>query len=98
MKISGPRMMEATEDKKRLNNEKLHNLYGSSDIITVRWVRYVARLGNMRNAHTIFVGKPEGKRPFGRPKRKWEDNIRMNVVKRRCESVDWIHLTQDSDK
>jgi len=57
----------------------------------------VARMGDMRNAYGILVGKPEGKRPLGRPMRRWEDNIRMNVREIGCEAVDWIHLAQDWD-
>jgi hypothetical protein len=60
-------------------------LYASSNIIRViksrrmRWVEYVARMGEMRNSYNILVGKPEGKRPLGRTKRRWEDSIRIDV-------------------
>jgi len=66
-------------------NEKLNALYSSSNIFRViksrrmRWAVHVARMGNMRYAYRILVGKPEGKRSFGRPRRKWEDNIKMDL-------------------
>jgi hypothetical protein len=56
---------------------------------------YVARMGEIRNMYTILVGKPEGTRPLGRPRRRWEDNIKMDLRKRGLEGVDWIHLAQD---
>jgi hypothetical protein len=55
-------------------------------------------MGAMRNAYSILVVKPEGKRPLGRPRRRWEDNIRMDLKKKERESVNWIHLAQDSDQ
>jgi hypothetical protein len=67
-----------------LHNEELHNLYSQSNIIRVMksrgmgWVEHVARMGAMRSAYNIFVGKPEGKRPLGRPRRRWNDNIIMD--------------------
>jgi hypothetical protein len=74
-------------DWRRLHNEELHNLYGTPYIIRViksrrmRRAGDVARIGETRNAYNILVGKPEGKRPFGRPRRRWEDNIRMELRK-----------------
>jgi hypothetical protein len=55
-------------------------------------------MGGMRNAYDILVGKPEGKRPLGRPRHRWEDNIRMNLREIGWEGVDWIHLAQDRDQ
>jgi hypothetical protein len=52
----------------------------------------------MRNVHKILVGKPEGKRPLGRPRRRWKDDIRMNLWEIGWEAVDWIHLAQDRDQ
>jgi hypothetical protein len=69
---------------RKLHDGELHNLYASSNIIRViksrgmRWAWYVTHMGQMRNAYGILVGKPEGKRPLGRPRRRWED-IRMVV-------------------
>jgi hypothetical protein len=64
----------------------------------IRWVGHVARMGYMRNAYKIFGRKPEGKRPLGIFKRRWEGNIRMYLRERVWEVVDWIHLTQDRDQ
>jgi hypothetical protein len=55
-------------------------------------------MGEVRNAYSILVGKPEGRRPLGRPRRRWEDNIGMDLREVRFEDVDWIHLAQDRDK
>jgi hypothetical protein len=59
---------------------------------------HVKRMGEMRNAYKIFVGKPDEKRPHRRLWRRWEDNIRMNLREIGWEGVDWIHLTQDKDQ
>jgi hypothetical protein len=72
-------------DWRKPHNEELHNLYCSPSIIRIiksrriRWAGHVARMGENRNAYRILVGKPEGKRPLGRTRRKWEDNIRMDL-------------------
>jgi hypothetical protein len=52
----------------------------------------------MRNAYKLFIGQPEGKRPLGRPRRRWEYNIRMNIRQVAWEGVDWIHLAQGTDQ
>jgi hypothetical protein len=62
----------------------------------MRWVRYLARMGDMRNGYKILVRKPEGKRPLGRHKHRWEDNIRIDLMEIGWEVVDWTHLAQDS--
>jgi hypothetical protein len=68
-----------------LHNEELHNLYSSPNIIRMiksrrmRWAEHVARMGEKRNAYRILVGKPEGRRPLGRPKRRWVDNIKIDL-------------------
>jgi hypothetical protein len=54
-------------------------------------------MGEMTIAYSILVGKPEGKRPLGRPRRRWENNVRMDLNEIRCEGVDWIHVAQDRD-
>jgi hypothetical protein len=75
----GPKREKVAGDWRRQHNEELHNLYASPNIISVfksrkmRWAGYVARVGDTRNAYEISVGKPEGKRPLGIPKRRWED-------------------------
>jgi hypothetical protein len=68
-----------------LHSEELHNLYSLPDIIRqiksrrMRWVRHVARMGEGRNVYRVLVGKPEGKGAFGRPRRRWEDGIKMDL-------------------
>jgi len=82
MRIFRPKMDEVTEEWRKLHNEELNDLYSSTIFVQViksirmRWVGHVARMGERRGVYRVLVGKPEGKRPFGRPRRRWEDNIR----------------------
>jgi hypothetical protein len=84
-RIFGPRRDEVTGGRRKLHNEVLHILYSSPSIIRMiksrrmRWAGHVARMGEKRNAYRILVGKPEGKRPLGRPRRSWVDNIKMDL-------------------
>jgi hypothetical protein len=84
-RISGPRRDEMTGEWRKLHNEELHNLYSSPNIIRMiksrrmRWAGHVARMGETRNAYRIFVGKPEEKRPLGKPRRRWVDNIKKDL-------------------
>ena len=64
----------------------------------MRCAGHVARMGEGRGVHRVLVGKPEGKRPLGRPRRRWEDNIKMDLQEMGCGSVDWIELAQDRDR
>jgi hypothetical protein len=81
-----PKREEVAGGWRRLRNEELHNLYTSQNIIranksrTMRWAVHVARMGDIKNAHNILVGKPDVKRPLGRPRRRWEDNITRRMV------------------
>jgi hypothetical protein len=76
---------------RKLHNEELNDLYSSPNIVRVvksrrmRWAGHVARMGEERGVHRVLVGKREGKRPLGRPRRRWEDNIKMNVEEVQCE-------------
>jgi hypothetical protein len=63
-----------------------------------RWVGHIARMGEKRNAHRLLVGKPEGRRSLGRPRRRWVVNIKMDFGKTGWRGVDWIGLVQDRDK
>jgi hypothetical protein len=98
------RRVEVAGGWRRLHNEKLHNLYTSPDIIRVikskrmRWVGHVACMGEIRNAYNILVGKPEGKKPHGRHRHKWEYNVRMGLREIVWEGMDWMHLAQDRDQ
>ena len=84
--------------KLKLHNEELNDLYISPNIVRViesrrmRWTSYVARMGDRRGLYRVLVGKPEGKRPLGIPRRRWEDNIKIDVQEVRCGVVDWIEL------
>jgi hypothetical protein len=83
---------------------RLHNLYSSPSIIRIiksrrmRWVGHVARMGEKRNAYRILVGKPEGKRPLGKPICRWVDNIKMGLREIGTDVVDWIDMAQDRDQ
>jgi hypothetical protein len=89
---------------RKLHNEELHGLYSSPSIVRVikarrmRWEGHVARMGEVRDAYNILVGKPEGRRPLGRPRRRWEDDIKMDLRETGFGDVDWIHLAQDRDR
>jgi hypothetical protein len=84
-RIFGPKRDEVTRELRKLHSEELHNLYSSPDIISqiksrrMRWAGHVARMGEERKAYRGLVGKPEGKRPLGRLRRRWEDGIRMDL-------------------
>jgi hypothetical protein len=85
-RIFGPRRDEVTGDWRKLHNEELHNLYSSPHIIRMikssrmRWTGHVTRMGQTMNVYRILVGKPEGKRPLRRQRRRWVDNIKMDLT------------------
>jgi hypothetical protein len=64
----------------------------------MKWVRHVARIGEIRNEYNILVRKPESNRQLGRPRRRWEDNIRIDIREIRWKIMDWIYLAQDGDQ
>jgi hypothetical protein len=103
-RIFGPEREEVTGGWRKLHNQKLHNLYSSPSIIRMikprrmRWAGYVARMGTDRNAYRILVGNPEGIRPLGRPRRRWVDNIKMDLTEIGWDGMDWIDLAQDRDQ
>jgi hypothetical protein len=100
----GPKRDEVTGEWRKLHNEEIHDLYSSPSIIRVvksrrmRWAGHVPGMGGKRNAYRLLVGKPEGKRPLGRPRGRWVDNIRMDIVEVERGDVDWIGLAQDRDR
>ena len=84
-KIFGAKKDEISDEWRKLHNAELHALYSSPNIIRslksrrLRWAGHVARMEQSRNAYRVLVQKPEGKRPLGRPRRRWEDNIKMDL-------------------
>ena len=62
------------------------------------WVGHVARMGEGRDFYRMLIGKPEGKRPLGRPRRRWEDNIKMDLEEVGCGGMDWMEVAQDRDR
>jgi len=64
----------------------------------MRWAEHVARMGEGRGMYRVLVGKAEGKRPLGRPRHRWEDNIKMDLQEVGCGGMDWIELAQDRDR
>jgi len=87
---------------RKLHNEELNDLYSSPNIVLViksrrmRWAGHVASMGERRGVYRVLVGKPEGKRPPGRPRRRWEENIKMDLQEVGCGRMDWIELAQDN--
>jgi hypothetical protein len=92
--IFGPKRDEVTGGWRKLHNEELHYLYASPSIIRMIKPRRIRWAGDKRNSCRILMGKPEGKRPLGRPRRRWVDNIKMY----HRDSMDWIDLAQDRDQ
>jgi hypothetical protein len=103
-RIFGPKRDEATEEWRSLHNEELNDLYSSPNLIRViksirmRWAGHVALMGEKRGAYKILVGRPEGRRPLRRPRRRWENNIKMGLQAVGWGSMDWIELAQDRDR
>jgi hypothetical protein len=103
-RIFGPNRDEVTGEWRKLHIEDLHILYSSPNIIRqiksrrLRWTGHVARMEEERNVYKVLMGKPEGKRPLGRPGRRWEYGIRMDLREIGWGSVEWIQLAQDRDR
>ena len=103
-RIFGPKRNEVTGEWRKLHNEELNNLYSSPNIVRViisrrmMWAEYATRMGESRIVYRILVGKFKGKSPLGRPWRRWEDNIKMELQEVGCEGMEWIDLAQDRDR
>ena len=103
-RIFRPRRDEVTGEWRKLHNEELNDLYSSPNIVRViksrrmRWARHVARIGEERVVYRVLVGKPVGKRPLERPRRRWMDNIRLDLQEVGCGYMDSIGLAQDRDR
>ena len=103
-RVFGPKRDEVTGEWRKLHNEELSDLYSLPNIVRVvnsrrmRWARHVMRMAEGRGVHRVLVGKPEGKRPLGRPRRRWEDNIKMDLQEVRGSCGHWKELAQDRDR
>jgi hypothetical protein len=99
-RIFGPKREEDGSWRK-LHNDEFHSLYSSQNTVTViksrrmRWVGHVAGMGEGRGVQKVLVEKPEGKGPLGRPRRRWEDNIKMDLREIGINGLNWIPIAQD---
>jgi hypothetical protein len=102
-RVFGPRRDEVTGEWEKSHNEERNDLYSLPNILRVvksrrmRLVGQVSRMGEERGVHRVLVGKPEGKRPLGRPRRRWADNIKMDLQEVGGVRGDWMELAQDRD-
>ena len=100
-RIFGPKRDKVTGELRKLHNEELNDLYSSPNIRMIksrmRWAGKVARMGE-RDAYRVSVGNPEGKRPLGRPRRRWEDNINVDLQEVGCGGMDRIDLARDRNR
>ena len=103
-RIFGPRRDEVTGEWRRLHNEELNDLYSLPNIVRViksrkmRWAGHVAHMGENRRVYRVLLGKPEGRRPLGRPRHRWVDNIRMDLQEVGCGYMEWIGLAQERNR
>jgi hypothetical protein len=101
--IFGPKS-EVDGSWRKLHNDKLHSWYSSPNIIRViksrrmRWAGHMARMGEGRGVFRVLVGRPEGKRPQGRPRRRWEDNFKMDLGEIGIDGANWTRLAQNRVK
>jgi hypothetical protein len=102
-RLFGSKRDEVTREWSKLHNEELSDLYSLPNIVPVvksrrmRWAEHVVRLGEGTGVHRVLVGKSEGKRPLGRPRRRWEDNIKTDIQEVGC-CGDWMDLAQDRNR
>jgi len=103
-KVFGPKRDEGTGEWRKLHNEELNDLYYLPNIVRVvksrrmRWTGHVAHMGEDRVVHRVLVGKPEGKRPLGRPRCRWEDNIKIDLQEVGGGRGDWMELAQNRNR
>jgi hypothetical protein len=102
-RIFGPKRDQVTSEWRKLNNGELNELYSSLEIVRViksrrsRWAGHVTRMGEKTGVYRVLVGKSEGNRPFGRPRRRWENNIKMDLQEMEFGCMDWTEQSQDRD-
>jgi hypothetical protein len=102
--VFGPKRDEITGEWRKLHNEELSDLYSLPNIVRVvksrrmRWAGHVARMAEGRSVYRVLVGKSEGRRQLETPRRRWEDNIKMDLQEVGCGAMDWIELVQDRDR
>ena len=103
-RIFGPQGNEVTRERRKLHNEELNVLYSSPNNVRViksrrmRCAEHLPRMGERKGVYRVSVGEPEGKSQFGRPWRRWDDNIKMDLQEVGCGVMDWIELAQDRDR
>jgi hypothetical protein len=104
LRMFGPKRGEMTGEWRKLHNEELRDLYSSPNIMRIiklrrmRWVGHVARMGEKRTSYRLLVGKPDGMKPLGRPRRRWVDNIRLDLGEVGWGDVDWIGLAKERNR
>jgi hypothetical protein len=102
-RICGPKRDEVRGEWRKLHIEEFYDVYSSQNIVRIikwrmRWAGHVARLGEGRGVYRDLVGQPEGKRLLGRPRLRWENNIKMDLQELECGDMDWIELAQVRDR
>jgi hypothetical protein len=103
-RIFGPRKNDVTGEWGRSHNVEINDLYSSPDIVRVkksrrmRWVGHVVCVREGRGIYWVLLGKPEGKRPMGRSRHRWEGNIKLDLQEVGCGVMHWIELAQDRDR
>jgi len=103
-RIFGPKRDEVTGERRKLHNEEFNDLYSSPNIVWViksrrmRQAGHIAYMGERTGLYRGLVGKPEGKRPLGKPRHRWEDNIKMDLQEVGCGGMNWIQLALDRDR
>jgi hypothetical protein len=102
-RILRPRRDQVTREWRKLHNQELNDVYSPNIVWVIKsrrmkWTGHVARMGERRKAYRVLVGKPGGKRPLGRLRPRWQNNIKMDLQEVGCGGRDWIEAAQDRDQ